>query len=52
MLSKIVRTPTAGLVCTLISAGPVGGRNAVIEVIGLEGKPRPLGRGTRGVEDD
>jgi len=39
MLSKIVRTATAGLVCTLIAAGAVVGQNAGIEVVGVEGKP-------------
>jgi len=39
MLGKIVRHAAAGLVCTLITAGSVVGQNAVIEVVGVEGRP-------------
>ncbi len=39
MVSKIVRSAAAGLLCTLIAAGSVVGQTAVIEVVGVERKP-------------
>jgi len=39
MVSKIVRSAAAGLVCTLITAPAVVGQTSAIEVVGIKGKP-------------